>query len=436
MSESRSILYIGGRLPTLSETFVTRELLGLRERGLIVHAASVRASERGLGDHRLDTLATEAVPVYGRGAARLLADAAAEVAAHPARGVRTMAMMIADAVTGRDVAMKSRPKVVWQGLAGLALARRVRPRGVGHVHAHMAHVPAAVAMYAASQLGVPFSFTGHAADLFRDRALLTRKLRRAAFVACISEWHRAFYLEQTPLDEDKLPIVRCGVEPDSTAAGPASGDGRTVLSVARLVPKKGIDVLLRAVGQLGAMGAPLTCQIVGDGPERSRLESLCAGLDLGERVALLGARPNEQVRALMRSCDLFVLPCRVGADGDRDGIPVVLMEAMAAGVCVISGDLPTIRELVIPDRTGVLVPPGDADALAAVIRDLLARPERRRAIAEAGRRYVLEEFSLERNLDRLQRAFARAAAGHRSSQLRAGPAPANAEAGNIRQASL
>lgn len=410
-----AILYVGSRLPALSETFVTREVLGLRARGVPVAVASVHPPQRGLGDGALDGLAEEAVPVYGAGVGRLLADAGAELVSRPWRTLGTVALGVRDAVLGRDVAAAGRPKVLWQCLAGIALARRARARGIGHIHAHMAHVPTSIAMYAAGQLGVGFSFTGHAADLFRDRSLLSVKLRRARFAACISRWHRGFYRSVVDVSEDRLPLVRCGVEP---AGAPSEGaDPRSVLAVGRLVPKKGFDVLLRAVALVREAGEPVRCTIVGDGPERERLHALARELGLGRAVAFTGALGNAVVRAMIPGHGLFVLPCRVDERGDRDGIPVVLMEAMAAGVCVVTGDLPSIRELVEHERTGLLTPPGEAKPLAGAILRLLENPGERAALAAAGQERVREEFSLDRNLDRLRGAF-------ECAMLTEGPAPA------------
>jgi len=400
----RRVLYVGAVLPKASETFVYREVLGLRARGADVLAASVRPPERDLGDERLDALADEAVVVYGPG---LLARAARGALRRP----DVLARGLLDAAAGRDVPPGKRPRLLWQCLGGLSLAERLRGRGVEHVHAHMAHVPASVAMYAARALGVPFSFTGHAADLFRDRSLLPAKLARAAFVACISEWHRGFYREAAPAGVDvpdaRLPVIRCGVAVDQFAprAGPAPADA-PVLAVGRLVPKKGFDLLVEAVARL-APGQRPRVAIVGDGPEQARLERLVAERGVAERVELLGARPNAEVRRLMGEALAVALPCRVSPDGDKDGIPVVLMEAMACGLPVVSGDLPSIRELIAADATGLLVPPGDLDALTAALERLTGDPDLRARLGAAARARVEEEFALEVNLDRLEAAFAR-----------------------------
>ena len=434
MHQQPHILYLAPVLPKRSETFVYREVLGLRGRGVRVSVASVHPPERDLGDARLDALADEALVVYGhgkRGKLGVFRDGARQSLIGAPAGLA-------------EVPPLYWPKYLFQWEAGHALAYRLRRRfrgdaGITHIHAHMAHVPTTIAMACAKALGVPFSFTGHAADLFRDRSALRTKLRGAAFVSCISEWHRGFYRDLVPQFEDaKLPVIRCGVDLDEfSPVEPGDAPGGSVLAVGRLVPKKGFDVLIEAVAKLrdrsrggepagyavtGAAdsadgltsAAPenIHLTLVGDGPEEANLKALAAELNVADRIDFVGAKSNAEVRELMGEAALFVLPCREAADGDRDGIPVVLMEAMARRVSVVSGDLPTIRELVADNETGRMVKPGSADKLADAVGGLLGDAAQRERLAGAGRARVAAEFSLSVTLDRLQAAFAAAAASY------------------------
>jgi colanic acid/amylovoran biosynthesis glycosyltransferase len=411
MPQPSPILFIAPWLPKLSETFVYRELFGLRDSGVSVLGASVHAPELVWDEPRLQALAREVVPIYGPGPLRLLLDAALETLGHPVSALRTGRTALGDAARAGDISGLGRVKVLWQALAGLALARRLRGRGgVGHIHAHMAHVATTIAMYAAGQLGVGFSFTGHAADIFRDRSLLTEKLRRAAFVSCISRWHRDFYRQIVDRPDQEYPVIRCGVDvsefaPPRDISFEVSSGPPLILAVGRLVPKKGFDLLLRAVADVRGQGLALSCRILGDGPERENLHKLAADLDLGDVVTFLGSRPNPEVREHLHQAAVFVLPCRTDASGDKDGIPVVLMEAMACGVCAISGDLPTIRELMEHRKSGLLVPPDDVPALANCVADLLADPNLRKTIAARGRLRIQEEFALDVNVGRLRRGL-------------------------------
>jgi glycosyltransferase involved in cell wall biosynthesis len=286
-------------------------------------------------------------------------------------------------------------------------------------------------MYAAGQLGIPFSFTGHANDIFQRRALLAKKLRRAAFVACISQWHREFYESIDATDAEKYRVIRCGVDwtprgdSDSPSGAIARANVFRLLTVCRLVEKKGVDTLLRAMAICRRSGLDCRLTVAGDGPDRDRLKKISLEAGVDGSVQWLGAVDNERVRRLLGACDAFVLACRNDSSGDRDGIPVVLMEAMACGVPAVSGDLPAIRELISDGQTGLLAPGDDAEALAERLRRLAVDGELRRRLAEAGRQRVEQEFSLDLNIDRLEAGFA-AAAGYQGDRIQAvggGPPP-------------
>jgi glycosyltransferase involved in cell wall biosynthesis len=368
----------------------------------------VHPPERELENQELDALADEAIPIYGAGGPRLLADAWRSFRRQPIQASRVLALALRDAVWGRAVPLSRRPKLLIQCLAALALDQRTARLPLVHVHAHMAHVPTSIAMYLALLRRVPFSFTGHAADLFCDYALLPDKLRRAAFVACISHWHREYYRQWVPeLTDERLPLVRCGVETDAVGErSPSDRNPAQILAVGRLVEKKGFDVLIRALAGVRQQGVDFACRLVGDGPELQRLMDLIQQLGMADKIRLEGARSNQTVRQWMQQADLFVLPCQSTRSGDRDGIPVVLMEAMAAEVPVISGDLPTIRELVQHGQNGWLVPPGRVEPLREAILQLMHHPGLRQQLAAAGRRWVEVEFSQAINIDRLSQALA------------------------------
>jgi glycosyltransferase involved in cell wall biosynthesis len=402
------IAYVAGTFPARSETFVYREVRGLRALGWDVRTVSLNdPKERGLSDFA--DLESGTVYVYGSSRGATIAAALAEMLSHPIRSSGTMLRAIGDAISpGERMSPGARAKLVAQALAALGVARRLRRARVGHVHCHFAHAATTVGMYAARQLGVPFSFTGHANDLFQRRALLARKLERAAFVACISEWHRALYQGIVPSGLDRYHVIRCGVDVDAWTPKPDAGReiGREeplrVLTVCRLVEKKGVDTLIRGLVDFGRRAnRPWHLTVAGDGPERGNLEAIAGQLGCSGSIAFLGAVDNERVRALLSQADLFALPCREDRSGDRDGIPVVLMEAMACGVPVVTGDLPAIRELVRSNETGVLVDGTKPEALAAEVDRLVESPQMREILARNAREHVAREFSLAANLQRL-----------------------------------
>jgi len=386
------ILYVAARLPELSETFVYREMEGLRARGRLAIAASVRAPARFDADPVLRAMARNVFVIY---APATLAALPVALLRHPAIAMRGLL----DAAGADHRSIKSRLKHAMQAMMGITAGWRLRHRGIGHVHAHMAHVPTTVGLYIARTLGARFSFTGHAADLFVDRAALAFKLNQADFVACISHWHRDFYANVAPLDCGRMPVVRCSVAIPQTIAV----ERAEVVTVARLVAKKGLDLLICSFARAAPVG--WTLRILGDGPERTRLTALVEELGMADRIQLEGAQPHAICLAAIATAGLFVLACRTAASGDRDGIPVVLMEAMAAGKAVIAGDLPAIRELIEDGVSGMLVAPDTVEELAAAITALVIEPERRIAFGQAARERITTEFSDAVNLNRLERAF-------------------------------
>ena len=337
---------------------------------------------------------------------RSLRGALHEILFHPVQSAKTLLTAVGDCIApGESMERLARLKLIAQAFGGIALSHGFRKREVRHIRCHFAHAPTTVGMYAAKQLGISFSFTGHANDLFQRRALLKRKLERAAFVACISHWHRSFYESILPDVSGKYLLIRCGVDVEKWVPEPirsTSNRALNVFTVGRLVKKKGIDTLIRAIAKV-ARPAELT--VIGDGPERKQLQSLAEAVAAHVPVRWLGAVDNAVVRQMMREADVFVLPCRTDTVGDRDGIPVVLMEAMACGVPVISGDLPAIRELVEHDESGLLVSGEDEGQLALQLDALT--DERRNAFAMAARSRVQDEFSLSTTASRLDECLRR-----------------------------
>jgi glycosyltransferase involved in cell wall biosynthesis len=279
------------------------------------------------------------------------------------------------------------------------------------VHAHYATHPATVAFIISSLAPITFSVTAHAHDLFVAwrRPLLAAMLRRTRFVRVISEFNRSFVIGLHPWSAERIKVIHVGVDPDMYGGGaPEERDDEAVprlLCVAALQPYKGLTVLIEACRRLRDAGRPFHCDIVGDGVLRPALEDAIADARLGDRVRLHGALRQDEVAALVRRAAIVVLPSVVAPDGQMDGIPVALMEAMASGLCVVSGDLVSIRELVVHEKTGLMVTPGDVDEFAEAIGSLIADPELAGRLSSQGCAWVRHEFSMETNVERLMAAF-------------------------------
>jgi len=296
------------------------------------------------------------------------------------------------------------------GIAHFAVAchwaRGLRGRGepVTHIHSQWINSCGTIAMVGAWLLDVPFSFTGHATDLFRDRCALRDKIARADFIVCISEFHRSFYLEEGARPE-QLFIAYCGIDP-AWFYPPTAPRDRTrtyrVLASGRLVEKKGFSVLVQACRLLADRGEGFECVIGGSGELEAELRRQIEQAGLADRMTITG-KPlmQEEMVRFMHEGDVYVLPCVWAADGDVDGLPQMLMEAMACGLPAVSTRLVGIPDLIRHQETGLLVQPNDAVELA----DAIARLMHDRALAERlaadGRRWVLQRFDLKDCLEPL-----------------------------------
>src|SRR5262249_54892508 len=272
---------------------------------------------------------------------------------------------------------------------------------------HWAVGAATSAMVISQFLRIPFTFTAHAYDIWREKLLLPEKLRAAQAIVTCTDYNRQHLAQTYGISMDKLHVVYHGVELARFQPRERSRNAEPVLlSVGRLVEQKGLDRLLRACAALAQQGYHLRCDIIGDGPLRRDLEQLANALGLSERVRFHGRLFQEQLIEHYATADLFVLPCIEAADGDRDGIPNVLIEAMAMQLPIISTRFSGVPELVIDGSSGVLVEPDNVPALAEAIRALLDDPARCHSLGKAGRQRVIEHFTIERSATTLHHLFA------------------------------
>ena len=288
------------------------------------------------------------------------------------------------------------------------------PADVAHLHAHFLHTPASVARYAAMLRGLAWSVSAHAKDIWTLPDWEKReKLAECTFVATCTSCNATHLRELAPRAAS-VDLVYHGID---TARFPApsrtrsSADGSsertpvTLLAVGRAVDKKGFDDLLQA---LAALPAEQHWQLlhIGDGPRRAMLERMARELRLDDRVRWLGPQLHDVVLDAYRTADIFVLPSRIASDGDRDGLPNVLLEAQSQRVACVSTRVSGIPELIVDGVTGLLVPPRAPDALRAALSRLIGDPSLRRALGDAGYTRTTTLFSLDAGADRLAQRFA------------------------------
>lgn len=324
-------------------------------------------------------------------------------------GGRFFAAMI-NALFGKREHLRARIAGIAHFAAACHWARLLRGgiEPVSHIHSQWAHSCGTIAMYGGWLLDVPFSFTGHAVDLFRDRCALEDKIRRADFIVCISEFHRNFYLENGARPE-QLFVVYCGINPEwfhPPDAETTSKRPYRVLSSGRLVEKKGFAYLVEACRILADRGENFECVIGGSGELEAELRTQVSRLKLDPVVTVTGrALQQERIIEFMHGGDVYVLPCVWASDKDVDGLPQMLMEAMACGLPAISTRLVGIPDLIRDGETGLLVDANDANQLADAITSLMHDRELSRRLALAGRQWVDKKFNLKDCLNPLIERF-------------------------------
>jgi glycosyltransferase involved in cell wall biosynthesis len=395
----RTVLYLVTRFPAVTETFVVNEWLALSQRFDMRLAALRRSGETAVHDEAMRVLPSVRFPAAL--APATLAANLGWLARRPRAYLSTLAAVLRGALRF-SVAEAVTEAVVFVKAA--AVAREAARGGVDHVHAHFASHPATAAWAVHRLTGLPFSFTAHANDLFVAPVLLERKAADARFVAAISEYNRRYLLDRCP--GARVEIVHCGVDVERLPSHELDGrppDG--VLCVASLQPKKGHADLVDAIALLAERRPGVTLELVGEGPERKRIEARARDRGVEARVRLLGARPAEEVRDRLGRARAFALPSVRLPSGRMEGIPVALMEAMAAGVPVVATRLSGIPELVQDGVTGLLVEPHDPEALAAALERLLSDAQLAGQLSRNARALVERSFSLRTEAQRLGDLF-------------------------------
>jgi glycosyltransferase involved in cell wall biosynthesis len=401
------IAYIMSRFPKLSETFILNEVLTvtaagvpvelyplLRERQTTVHPEVAEWVRKA---HFHPFVSLPVIRAHAHFAARQPA-AYAGVLREVLRGTWGSTNFFVGA-------LGVFPKAV-------RFAYEMRASGVTHVHAHFATHPAVAALIIQRLTAIPFSFTAHGSDLHVDRRMLDTKVASAAFVVTVSDFNKEVIVRTCGEPaRSRIHVIHCGVDPDYFApVRPESLDGPfTIICVASFEDVKGHRFLVEACRLLSRRGVDLRCDLVGDGPLRSEVEQQVAVAGLGDHVRFHGGQPRPRVAQLLGAARVAVLASHPTPQGKREGVPVALMEAMAAGLPVVSTAISGIPELVEHEVTGLLVPSGDAAAFADALERLARDAWLREQFGRAGRERVRREFNLRTNTRQLLELF-----GHRA----------------------
>jgi glycosyltransferase involved in cell wall biosynthesis len=392
------IAYVVKRYPRLSETFILNEIRAMERLGYRLHIFTLLPPEPP--PHHPGVQEVRAPlhhPPQG-----VLRGLAAQAAAHW-RALRANP-------AGYRKAARQAWRLAWQSRAPFSAARQflragyfagiARRAGVTHVHAHFAHAPTEVAGFISHMTDLPFSFTAHAKDLYLTAPkLVSARVEAATFVTTCTCYNADFLRSLVPeASRHKISLVYHGIDLSLFQFRPPSyafletGAPPLIISVGRLVPKKGLDDLIAACAGLRERGQDFRCEIIGAGPLRQNLLADIKRFGLERQVSLRGAMTHAELIGRYAEADLFVLPPRITEDGDRDGIPNVIVEAMAIGLPVVSTDVSGIPEMVVHGQTGLLVPPRDPAALASAIATLLAQAALGQRLAGRAREKLVGDF--------------------------------------------
>lgn len=398
--------------PRLSETFIAQEMAALERRGLELLIVSLRRPTDARRHRLHDTIRARVLylPEY------LLLE--------PLRVLRAWwkIRQIANYASARrlwlrDLARDPTPNRARRFGQALVLAAEL-PEDVKHLHAHFLHTPASVTRYAAALLGLPWTGSAHAKDIWTTPEWEKReKLASCEWLVTCTRANREHLAALAP--PGKVELLYHGIDlarfPRNAAIGSArdgSSEPVVILSVARLVEKKGTEILLQALARISP-ALQWRFVHVGGGPLLKSLQGRAARLGIEQRVTWRGALTQDEVLAEYRKADVFALASRIARDGDRDGLPNVIAEAQSQGLACVATRVSAIPELVRDGQTGILVPENDAEALARALESLIADPARRRALGQAAQTRVREGFALEPNIDALARRFGVGSGAHR-----------------------
>jgi glycosyltransferase involved in cell wall biosynthesis len=398
--------------PRLSETFIAQELLGLQQRGLPFEIWSLRHPTDAAKHlmHQQITAPVRYLPEY-------LHDEPARVARGLLAALLRPGLLRLLPVFLRDLA-RDRTRNRWRRFGQACVMAHELPRDITHLHVHYLHTPASVIRYAALLGGLTWSFSAHAKDIWTTEDWEKReKIASAAWgVTCTRDGHRE--LERLSDRPDKVALLYHGLDfarfpapgPRSARDGSNANDPVRFVTIGRAVAKKGFDDLLEALGRLpSTLNWRLTH--IGGGEKLKALQARAQALGLDDRIIWAGPKAQDEVIAALRAADLFVLPSKEAGDGDRDGLPNVVMEAASQGLPIVATDFAGIPEFVRDGVEGQLVPPGDVAALAAALGELAGAPEKRAMLGKAAYARLTESFSAQAGLDRVAAMLKRSAGG-------------------------
>jgi len=402
LPRKKRIGYILRRFPSLSETFILNEVLAMEGLGTKVEVYSIlqpRDPKFHEGITRLQA-SIRYIPTLGD----LKSLARYNRRAYRSFGWRYLRVLASCVATFK-------PMQVWRFFQAAYIAERARERKIEHFHAHFANRAANVARLAHEISGIPYSFTAHAVDIYKNTVrpkILKKRITKAEFVVTVSDENQRFLRELAPAAADKIHRIYNGIDfaRFGKSARPLNASF-TILCVGRMVEKKGLEYLIQACHELKKQNFRFRCNIIGKGNLRPKLNAMINELDLKNEIKLVGVVTQDKIGAWFTDADIFVLPCIIAQDGNREGLPVSIVEALASGLPVVTTAVAGISEAVKDGENGFLVPEHDAMALAEAVRKLLVDRDYRDKLSRNARRSVQPKFDQDITAQTLKRLLTR-----------------------------
>jgi len=395
--------------PRISESFISNEILLLERQGIRIHIFSMRHPRESFTHKSIQQIQAQVDYLPER----ILAALPQLFFYNLIQAVKAPGTYLGAMVTAFRRFVRTRKSATIKHLlqAGYLVQKLLPGSNVVHLHAHFAHSPTSVAMFASQLSGIDYSFTGHAKDIYTSHPIqLKEKITRARFVVTCTEYNRRHLMQILGNRRTAIYRIYHGIDLklfSSRAKKPQTKQPYHLVTVARLVPKKGLPTVYRALQRLKQAGVEFEHILIGDGDDREKILKLIRDLDLSGACRWLGTLTHEQVLEHYRRSDLFVLGCEQAANGDQDGIPNVFVESLAMGLPVVATQLSAIPELIESGKTGLLVEPGnDADMVTAIL-NLLTDSALRIQVITAGKQRVQQMFNNRELIKSLYRTYQR-----------------------------
>ncbi|MFK7846201.1 MAG: glycosyltransferase family 4 protein [Rhodothermales bacterium] len=394
LTDTLRVGYVVKRYPRFSETFIVNEILAHEKAGLDLDIFALRPPVDTHFQPAIARVRAEVTYLRDKGKMSDLWEALRGANEHMP-SCQTEMLSFDDEQVG----------TVYQALQ---LATAVKEKGINHLHAHFATSAATVARMAAALAGITYTFTAHAKDIFHESVVeadLRKKLQDASSTITVSDFNVEYLQEKYGPAAQRVVRIFNGIELDRFQYKAPSERPPCIVAVGRLVEKKGFSCLIDACDILADRGIAFKCQIIGEGMLYDQLNEQIKEVALSHCIELVGPRPQSEIAGLLQNAAVFAAPCVIGKDGNRDGLPTVLLESMALGTPCISTDVTGIPEILHDEETGLLVPQEDAMALADAIERLINHGSLRVRLAEKARQLIEMQFDIHRNAERIRKHF-------------------------------